>query len=97
MEYNEDPKIDNKVRAGLVWFDIETKKLSLCLSLKLLNGWVDVLVDFEEYEMAEALIRYRKELIFNKLRENRRSKRKLFQHLKIIIRLYTKKCLEFIK
>jgi hypothetical protein len=97
VEYHEDPKIDNKIRSGLVWFDIETQKLSLWLSLRLLDGWVEVLVDFEEYEMAEALIRYRKEAIFNKLRENRRSRRKLSQHLRLLGRIYKMKIKSKIK
>jgi len=90
-KYHEDPKIDKKIRALFKWFSTEKNNFNLKYRLRLVNRWIEILVNEEEYEAADSFVRYKKAVIFKKMQILRRANRKNSQHLHILFRIYKRK------
>lgn len=54
--FSKDEKVDKKIKSLFLLFDknVEDFRLSFNQSIKLINNWINVFVDFEEYEVANA-------------------------------------------
>lgn len=81
-------QIEEKITFITTWYNSECSKLNFGDSLKLGRAWIDICLKDDEYEMASAITKEKKNLIKRHIAE-KRSKRTFSQ--KIVIFIYFSK------
>ena len=87
-------EVKKKVKFITFWFNSEKDRLSYAEQKQLLDSWISVLIESEEYEMASALRDEKKKIISEKVDKRRRS-RSLFQKIKYYFIKFKRKIRDF--
>ena len=87
-KYHKNPAVQKKIVALFNWFDYEKKKYSLKQRLQLIKMWVTTLSEDEEYEVAQAFLKYKRPIVLRKLKILRQGKRSFKQKIQILSRIY---------